>query len=80
MCVKGFRRPPLFIVDHSVNKTETLWQRVWHDLQPYEGRWSQTWRIALLCMVTAAVSITYGIPEASISCYVLFFVDRKSVV
>lgn len=77
MCVKGFRRPPLFIVDHSVNKTETLWQRVWHDLQPYEGRWSQTWRIALLCMVTAAVSITYGIPEASISCYVLFFVMKS---
>lgn len=77
MYVKAYRPPLLFMMEHSVNKSETLWQRVWGDLQPYEGRWAQTWRIALLCMFTAAVSMTYGIPEASISCYVLFFVMKS---
>ena len=55
----------------------TRWQSIWQDLQPYDGRWAQAWRIALLCTITAAVSMTYGIPEASISCYVLFFVMKS---
>lgn len=57
-----------------------VWHTVWQDLLPYDGRWAQAWRIALLCMFTTGVSMTYGIPEACISCYVLFFVMKSDAV
>lgn len=53
---------------------------VWLDLLPYDGRWAQAWRIALLCMFTTGIAMTYGIPEACISCYVLFFVMKSDAV
>ncbi len=60
--------------------TKKVWHTVWQDLQPYDGRWAQAWRIALLCMLTTGVAMTYGIPEACISCYVLFFVMKSDAV
>lgn len=67
-------------MDSSVIKLKNVWHTVWQDLLPYDGRWAQAWRIALLCMFTTAVAMTYGIPEACISCYVLFFVMKSDAV
>lgn len=47
------------------------------ELKPYPGRWAQAWRIAALCALATAMSMTYGIPEAVLSCYVLFFVMKS---
>ncbi len=47
------------------------------DLAPFAGRWEQSWRIALLCALMTLVSMTYGIPAAVLSCYVLFFVMKS---
>lgn len=61
-------------------KPKQVWHGVWQDLLPYDGRWAQAWRIAFLCMLTTGVAMTYGIPEACISCYVLFFVMKSDAV
>lgn len=53
------------------------WQEVKRDLRPFAGRWEQSWRIALLCALMTLVSMTYGIPAAVLSCYVLFFVMKS---
>ncbi len=61
-------------------KPKQVWHTVWQDLLPYDGRWAQAWRIAFLCTLTTGVAMTYGIPEACISCYVLFFVMKSDAV
>lgn len=53
------------------------WHAIKRDLSPYAGRWEQAWRIALLCALMTLVSMTYGIPAAVLSCYVLFFVMKS---
>lgn len=61
----------------SASARKQWWQAVKHDLSPYAGRWEQAWRIALLCALMTLVSMTYGIPAAVLSCYVLFFVMKS---
>ncbi len=62
----------------SAAEPGSLWRvaQLRHDLAPFPGRLAQTWRIALVCALTTAVAMTYGIPEASISCYLVFFVMK----
>ncbi|GAA5084842.1 FUSC family protein [Paenalcaligenes hermetiae] len=57
--------------------TSSIWSRVKSDLRPFSGRWEQSWRIALLCALMTLVAMTYQIPEAAISCYVIFFVMKS---
>ena len=48
-----------------------------HDVvDPFPGRLAQAWRIALACALTTMMAMTYGIPEAAISCYLVFFVMK----
>ncbi|MVW71960.1 FUSC family protein [Bordetella sp. 15P40C-2] len=50
---------------------------LWHDLtDPFPGRLAQTWRIALVCALTTMVAAVYQIPEAALSCYLVFFVMK----
>lgn len=60
-----------------MNSLPRFWRQVKADLQPFFGRWEQSWRIALLCALMTLVAMTYGIPEAAISCYVIFFVMKS---
>ena len=53
------------------------WAQVKHDLRPFPGRWPQTWRIAVLCALMTLVSMSFQIPEAVLSCYVIFFVMKS---
>lgn len=50
-----------------------MWRNV---VEPFPGRLAQTWRIALVCALTTMVSAVYGIPEAALSCYLVFFVMK----
>lgn len=56
------------------------WLNIKADLMPYDGRWEQAWRIALLCSLMTLIAMNYGIPETSISCYVIFFVMRSDAI
>ncbi|MFZ7208475.1 FUSC family protein, partial [Bordetella avium] len=48
-----------------------------HDLiDPFPGRFAQAWRIALTCALTTMMAAVYGIPEAALSCYLIFFVMK----
>lgn len=53
-------------------------QQVWSDLQPFEGRLGQTWRVALLCALVAGVAMMHKIPESAISCYLIIFLMRPN--
>jgi len=53
-------------------------RQVWSDLQPFEGRLGLTWRVALLCAITAAVAMMHRIPESAISCYLIIFLMRPN--
>lgn len=65
------------IVNNSSPVLANWWAQVKHDLRPFPGRWEQTWRIALLCALMTLVSMTFQIPAAVLSCYVIFFVMKS---
>lgn len=45
-------------------------------LAPVPGRAAATTRIAVACTLTALVTAMYGTPEAAISAYIVFFINR----
>ncbi|MEA3128418.1 MAG: multidrug resistance protein MdtO [Paraburkholderia sp.] len=49
-------------------------------LAPYPGRAQMATRIALICALTAFATSAYGTPEAAISAYVVFFLNRPDRV
>lgn len=49
-------------------------------LAPFRGRASATTRIAVACTLTVLVTSIYGTPEAAISAYVVFFINRADRV
>lgn len=49
-------------------------------LAPYPGRLALVTRIALVCALTVLVTSTYGTPEAAISTYIVFFLNRPDRV
>lgn len=57
-----------------------LLTQAWADLQPFEGRFGQTWRVALLCALVTGMAMTYHIPEAAISCYLVIFLMKPDAV
>ncbi|MBY8978037.1 FUSC family protein [Rhodobacteraceae bacterium NNCM2] len=52
-------------------------RQAWADLQPFPGRLGLTWRVSLLCALVAAVAMTFQIPEAAISCYLVIFLMKQ---
>lgn len=54
--------------------------QAWRDLQPFDGRFSQSWRVALLCALVTGVAMTYRIPEPAISCYLIIFLMKRDAV
>jgi len=55
-----------------------VFRHAWSDLQPFEGRFGQAWRIALLCALVSGVAMMYQIPEAAISCYLVIYLTRPN--
>lgn len=55
-----------------------LWEVVRDELQPYDGRLGQTVRMTVLCMLVVAVAMTLRVPEAAVSCYLIFFAARNN--
>ena len=53
-----------------------IFRHAWADLQPFDGRFGQAWRIALLCAIVSGVAMMYKIPEAAISCYLVIYLTR----
>nr|WKF62092.1 Multidrug resistance protein MdtO [Paraburkholderia busanensis] len=49
-------------------------------LAPYPGRAAMAARIALICALTVYVTSAYGTPEAALSAYVVFFLNRPDRV
>ena len=52
------------------------WRAVLARLRPAPGRWGFTLRIALICATTAAAVATYGTPDAALTIYLAFFLNR----
>lgn len=49
-------------------------------LAPIPGRFALASRVALICALTALVTSTFGTPEAAISAYIVFFLNRPDRV
>lgn len=49
-------------------------------LAPFPGRSALTTRMALICALTVLITSTYGTPEAAISAYIVFFINRSDRV
>ncbi|MFS8038333.1 TolC family protein [Xanthobacter sp. AM11] len=52
--------------------------QAWQDVQPFPGRFTMAWRVALLCALVAAVAMLYKVPEAAIGCYLVIFLARPN--
>jgi multidrug resistance protein MdtO len=52
-------------------------RQVLNDLQPFEGRFGMTWRIALLCAMVAGVAMVYKIIEPAIGCYLILYLMKR---
>lgn len=46
------------------------------ELLPSPERWQGAWQITVLCMATVAIAMMLRIPEAALSCYLIFFAWR----
>ena len=54
--------------------------QAWSDLQPFEGRFALTWRVALLCALVTGAAMVLRVPEAAISCYLVIFLMKQDAV
>lgn len=57
------------------SKTSTL-SILWEELQPFPGRLDQSLRIALVCVLVTVTAMALEVPEAALSCYLVFFASR----
>ncbi|KQX44930.1 MULTISPECIES: FUSC family protein [Ensifer] len=62
----------LFQPRSSVRYTSILWD----ELQPYPGRLDLSLRMALVTTLVAVTAMALRVPEAAISCYLVFFAFR----
>ena len=49
-------------------------------LAPFPGRAERVFRVALICALTVLVTSIYGTPEAALSAYIVFFLNRADRV
>jgi len=47
------------------------------ELQPFPGRMSASLRMALSCVIVVVLSMSQQVPEAALSCYLIFFASRN---
>jgi multidrug resistance protein MdtO len=57
-----------------------IWRRILNDLTPFPGRFQLSWQVALVCSIAAAVSMTFRIPEAAISIYLVIFLMKRDAL
>lgn len=48
------------------------------ELKPYDGRLGRSLRMALACMIVVLVAMSQQVPEAALSCYLIFFASRNN--
>lgn len=48
------------------------------ELRPYEGRLGASLRMALCCVIVVLLSMSQQVPEAALSCYLIFFASRDN--
>ncbi|MCR6670671.1 FUSC family protein [Devosia ginsengisoli] len=48
------------------------------ELRPYEGRLGASLRMALCCVLVVALAMSQHVPEAAVSCYLIFFASRDN--
>ena len=51
---------------------------VWDELQPYPGRLDLSIRMAVLCVLVTVVAMANHVPEAALSCYLIFFASKDN--
>lgn len=56
------------------------WAGVLEDLKPFPGRFSFAIRLAAICAITALVCEIYQTPEAALTVYVVFFLNKPDRV
>ncbi|WP_269933389.1 FUSC family protein [Aminobacter sp. HY435] len=50
----------------------------WDELQPYPGRLGMSLQTSVLCMAVVITAMALEVPEAALSCYLLFFAARDN--
>lgn len=48
------------------------------ELRPYEGRLGASLRMALCCVLVVVLAMSQQVPEAALSCYLIFFASRDN--
>lgn len=48
------------------------------ELRPFEGRLGAALRMALCCVLVVAFAMSQNVPEAAVSCYLIFFASRDN--
>ncbi|MET3926321.1 FUSC family protein [Devosia sp. 2618] len=48
------------------------------ELKPYDGRLGRSLRMALACVIVVLVAMSQQVPEAALSCYLIFFASRNN--
>ena len=61
-----------------MTRRPSLSQIVWEELQPYPGRLGLSLRTALVCVLVVAMAMSQQVPEAALSCYLVFFASRDN--
>lgn len=50
----------------------------WDEMQPYPGRLGMSLQTSILCMAVVITAMALEVPEAALSCYLLFFAARDN--
>ena len=54
-----------------------LFETFWREMLPYEGRFGRALRMAFSVVIVVVITMTLQVPEAVLSCYLIFFASRN---